>query len=132
MSFTAKNLGALRSLAERNQLRKFRDFWAPDYKDTMPMKAAYTPESLISGNVALTYEYDGWRSRPNEPALFSDLARAGRVIHTLRREYISDDDNMRMSKEFEEHVKVVLAPLEARSYGREHLFATLGASRREH
>jgi hypothetical protein len=37
----------------------------------------------------------------------------GRVIHTLRYEYISDDENSRMSTEFKEHVKVVLAPLEA-------------------
>jgi hypothetical protein len=36
----------------------------------------------------------------------------GRVIHTLRYEYISDDENSRMSTEFKEHVKVVLAPLE--------------------
>ena len=37
----------------------------------------------------------------------------GRVIHNLRYEYISDDENSRMSTEFKEHVKVVLAPLEA-------------------
>jgi hypothetical protein len=36
----------------------------------------------------------------------------GRVIYTLREEYISDDENARMSAEFKEHVKDVLAPLE--------------------
>jgi hypothetical protein len=35
----------------------------------------------------------------------------GRVIHTLRREYISDDGNARISSEFKEHMKGVLAPL---------------------
>jgi hypothetical protein len=29
----------------------------------------------------------------------------GRVIHTMHHEYISDDENMRLSKKFEEHVK---------------------------
>jgi aromatic ring-opening dioxygenase catalytic subunit (LigB family) len=36
----------------------------------------------------------------------------GRVIHTLRQDYISDDEHGRMSKEFKEHVKEVLTPLE--------------------
>ncbi len=29
----------------------------------------------------------------------------GRVIHTLKREYITDDDNRRISQALEEHVK---------------------------
>ncbi len=32
-------------------------------------------------------------------------------IHTFRLEYISDDENSRMSTEFKEHVEGVLAPL---------------------
>jgi hypothetical protein len=31
----------------------------------------------------------------------------------MRHEYISDDENLRMSSEFKEHVKDALAPLEA-------------------
>jgi hypothetical protein len=42
---------SFRNLAEKNHLSKFSDFWAPDYKDTMPLKAAFTPECLITGNV---------------------------------------------------------------------------------
>jgi hypothetical protein len=37
----------------------------------------------------------------------------GRVIHTLRLEYISDDENSRMSTEFKEHMESVLASLGA-------------------
>jgi hypothetical protein len=37
----------------------------------------------------------------------------GSFIHTLRLEYISDDENSRMSTEFKEHMDDVLAPLEA-------------------
>jgi hypothetical protein len=53
------------------------------------------------------------------------------VIHTLREEYISDDENARMSEEFKEHVKNVLAPLEttlANSATRleEHHVASMG------
>jgi hypothetical protein len=36
----------------------------------------------------------------------------GMSIHTLRRKYISDDDDRKMSKEFEEYLKDVMAPLE--------------------
>jgi hypothetical protein len=37
----------------------------------------------------------------------------GRVIHTLRLEYVSDDENSRMSTEFKEHMDGVLDPLKA-------------------
>jgi hypothetical protein len=121
MQYCVKNLGALRGLARRNQLSKFSDFCAPDHKNTMPMKAAYTPENLMSGSVALLARFydpvltstDSEADPVNPPhfRMFRELM--GRVIHTLRTEYISDDENKRMSKEFEEHVKVVLAPLEA-------------------
>jgi hypothetical protein len=85
----------------------------------MPRKAAYTPESLMSGNVALVARFydpgltttDGEADLLNSPHFRISRELMGRVIHTLRREYISDDDDRRMSKEFEEHVKVVLAPL---------------------
>jgi hypothetical protein len=44
MQYCVANLSELRTLAGRNHLSNFSDFWAPDYKDTMPLKAAFTPE----------------------------------------------------------------------------------------
>ncbi len=41
----------------------------------------------------------------------------GRVIHTLRQDYISDDELGRMSEEFKGHVKEVLTPLEGNKHG---------------
>ncbi len=93
-----ENLGALRSLTGRNQLSKFSDFWAPDCKDTMPRKAAYTPESLMSGNVALVARFydpgltttDGEADLLNSPHFRISRELMGRVIHTLRREYVRE------------------------------------------
>jgi hypothetical protein len=52
------------------------------------------------------------KSRADRAEPLNSRELMGRVIHTLRLEYISDDENSRMSAEFKEHVKGVLAPLE--------------------
>jgi hypothetical protein len=38
MQYCVRNLEGLRELAGRNNLSKFSDFWAPDHKNTTPMK----------------------------------------------------------------------------------------------
>ncbi len=121
MNFCVQNLSELRMLAGKNNLSKFSNFRAPDYKNIMPMKAAFTPENLMTNRVPLLAKFydpdltstDGEADPFNPPYFRISRKLMGRVIHTLRSEYISDDDNGRMTKEFEEHVNVVLAPLEA-------------------
>jgi hypothetical protein len=120
MQYCVENLGELRKLEGKSSLSKFSDFWAPDYKNTTPMKAAFTPENLMTNRVPLLARFydpgltttDGEADSLNPPYFRISRELMGRVVHTLRNEYISDDDNGRISKEFEEHVKVVLAPLE--------------------
>jgi hypothetical protein len=120
MQYCVGNLTGLRELAGKNNLSKFSDFWAPDHKDTTPMKPAFTPEKLVSGKEPLLAKfYDVGRTTvgdemdPLNPPYFR-ISRElmGRVIHTLCLESISDDEHGRMSEEFKEHVKDVLAPLE--------------------
>jgi hypothetical protein len=57
MHYCVENLGEFRKLAKRNQLSMFNDFWAPDHKNIMPVKAAYTPENLMTGKVALLAKF---------------------------------------------------------------------------
>ncbi len=57
MQYCVANLSGLRSLAGRNPLSKFSDFWAPDYKDTMPLKAVYTIENMMTGKISLLAEF---------------------------------------------------------------------------
>jgi hypothetical protein len=120
MHYCVRNLEGLRELAGRNNLSKFSDFWAPDHKNTTPMKPVFAPEKLVGGNEPLLAQfYDGGRvttkgeTDPINPPYFR-ISRElmGRVIHTLRREHILDDEHGRLSEEFKEHVKDVLAPLE--------------------
>jgi hypothetical protein len=120
MQYCVQNLEDFRQLVGKNQLSKFSDFWAPDNRNTMPMKPVFTPEKLVGGNEPLLAKfYDvgrttvGGAADPLNPPYFR-ISRElmGRVIHTLRLEYISDDEHGRMSEEFKEHVKDVLAPLE--------------------
>jgi hypothetical protein len=120
MQYCVEYLTDLRVLAGKNNLSKFSDFWAPDYKYTTPLKPVFTtPEKLVSGKEPLLAKfYDvgrttvGGEADPLNPPYFR-ISRElmGRVIHTLRQEYISDDENAKMSAEFKEHVKGVLAPL---------------------
>jgi hypothetical protein len=119
MQYCVENLSDFRKLAGKNKLSKFSDFWAPDHQNTTPMKPAFTPEKLVTGKEPLlTRFYDtglttaGAEAEPLNPPYFR-ISRElmGRVIHTLREEYISDDENARMSEEFKEHLKDVLAPL---------------------
>ncbi len=116
MQYCVQNLTDLRRLAGKNQLSKFSDFWAPDHQNTTPMKPVFTPEKLVSGKESLLVKLRttaGGEADPLNPPYFR-ISRElmGRVIHTLREEYNSDDENARMSAEFKEHVKDVLAPLE--------------------
>jgi hypothetical protein len=107
-------------LVGRNNLSKFSDFWAPDHKNTTPMKPVLTPEKLVRGDEPLLAQfYDGGRITTkgevdpiNPPYFRISRELMGRVIHTMRREYISDDEHGRLSEDFKEHVKDVLAPLE--------------------
>ncbi len=120
MQYCVRHLDELRDLAGNNNLNKFSDFWAPDHKNTTPLKSSFVPEKLVAGNepvLARFYE-DGQvtnkgETDPINPPYFR-ISRElmGRVIHTLRQEYISDDEHGRMSEEFKEHVKEVLTPLE--------------------
>jgi hypothetical protein len=120
MQYCVANLGDLRALVGRNNLSKFSDFWAPDYKNTTPLKPVFTPEKLIGGNDPLLAQfYDGGRiTTKNEPDPINPpyfrISRElmGRMLHTLRQEYISDDEHGRLSENFMERVKDVLAPLE--------------------
>ncbi len=121
MQYCVLHLEGLRELVGKHNLSKFSDFWAPDHKNTTPMKPVFTPEKLVKGVEPLLAQfYDGGRANTkgekdpiNPPYFRISRELMGRVIHTLRREYISDDENGRMSEEFKEHVKEVLAPLEA-------------------
>ncbi len=120
MQYCVQKLDGLRELVDRNNLSKFSDFWAPDHKNTTPMKPAFTPEKLVRGDEPLLAQfYDGGRITTkgevdpvNPPYFRISRELMGRVIHTLRREYISDDEHGRMSEEFKVHVKKVLTPLE--------------------
>jgi hypothetical protein len=121
MQYCVMNLSDFRTLAGKNQLSKFSDFWAPDHHNTTPMKPAFTPEKLVAGKEPLLARfYDAGRTTAggevdplNPPYFHISRELMGKVIHTLRLEYISDDKNAKMSEEFKEHLKNVLAPLEA-------------------
>jgi hypothetical protein len=111
MAYCVNHQSVIRSLVGKNdQLSKFSDYWASDHKSTMPMKAVFTPAKLMHGKIEVLSRF----YNPLHPPYFR-ISRElmGRVIHTMRHEYISDDENLRMSGEFKEHVKDVLAPLEA-------------------
>ncbi len=121
MQYCVQHLEDLRALVGKNNLSKFSDFWAPDHKDTMPMKPIFTPEKLVGRNEPLLAPfYDVGRvttkgeADPINPPYFR-ISRElmGRVLHTLRREYIADDEHGRMSEEYKEHVKEVLASLDS-------------------
>ena len=120
MQYCVRNLDECRALAGKNKLSKFSDFWAPDHTNTTPLKPAFVPERLLGGNDSLLAQfYDGGQTTdegeadPLNPPFFR-ISRElmGRVIHTLSKDYISDDELGRMSEEFKEHVKEVLTPLE--------------------
>jgi hypothetical protein len=62
MQYCVQHLEELRSLAGRNNLSMFSDFWAPDHKNTTPMKPVFLPEKLVAGNEPLLAQfYDGGR-----------------------------------------------------------------------
>jgi hypothetical protein len=62
MQYCVQHLEGLRELAGRNDLSKFSDFWAPDHKNTMPLKSSFVPEKLVAGNEPLLAQfYDGGR-----------------------------------------------------------------------
>jgi hypothetical protein len=102
MQYCVQHLEDLRAMVGENNLSKFSDFWAPDHD--VPLLARF----YDGGQITTKGETD-----PINPPYFR-ISRElmGRVIHTLRREYISDDEHGRMSEEFKEHVEEVLAPLE--------------------
>ncbi len=121
MQYCVQNLSDFRKLTGKNKLSKFSDFWTPDHQNTTPVKPAFTPEKLVTSKEPLPLLarfYDaglttaGGEADPLNPPYFR-ISRElmGRVIHTLREEYISDDENVRMSAELK-HMKVVLGPLE--------------------
>jgi hypothetical protein len=120
MQYCVQHLEELRDLAGDNDLNKFSDFWAPGHENTTPLKTSFVPEKLVAGNEpVLARFYDGGQvtnegeSDPCNPPYFRvSRELMGRVIHTLRQEYISDAEHGRMSEEFKEHVKEVLTPLE--------------------
>jgi hypothetical protein len=115
-----ENLLAFHSLAADHHLSKFSDFWAPDYKNAMPLKAAFTPEHLVSGkNTLLANFYDpglttskGEADPLNPPHYRVSRELMGRIVHTFKRQYISDDDDKKMSAEFEDYLKGVMGSLE--------------------
>jgi hypothetical protein len=122
MENCVRHISAIRGLAGKNdQISKFSDYWASDNKSTIPMKAVFTPAKLMHGKIeVLSRLYDpdlvkkyGEANPLNPPYFRISCELMGRVIHTMREQYISDNENSRMSTEFKEHVKVVLAPLEA-------------------
>jgi hypothetical protein len=120
MQYCVLHLDKFRKLAGKNNLGMFSDFWAPDHKNTTPLKPIFVPEKLASGNEPLLARfYDGGQitdegeaDPPNPPYFRISRELMGRVIHTLRQDYISDDELGRMSEEFKGHVKEVLTPLE--------------------
>ena len=120
MQYCVRNLEEFRALAGKNDLSKFSDFWAPDHKNTTPLKPAFVPEKLVAGSEPLlAWFYDGGQTTDkgeadpvNPPHFRISRELMGRVIHTLRQDYISDDELGKMSEEFKEHVKEVLTPLE--------------------
>jgi hypothetical protein len=120
MHYCVEILASFRNLAAKHPLSKFSDFWAPDYKNTMPLKAAFTPKCLITGKIDLLAAfYDPGLTTSNgemdslNPSHFGvSQELMGRIVHTLRRQYISDDDDKKMSEEFEESLKGVMGPME--------------------
>jgi hypothetical protein len=120
MQYCVQNLEDLRALVGKNNLSRFSDFWAPDHKNTTPLKPVFVPEKIVGGNEPLLARfYDvgqvntkGETDPINPPYFRISRELMGRVIHTLRREYISDDEHGRLLEDFKKHVKDVLAPLE--------------------
>ncbi len=121
MQYCVKNLAEFHTLAGKNKLSKFSDFWAPGHQNTTPLKPAFTPEKLMTDKVPLLSRLynsgqttaDGEADPLNPPYFRISRELMRRIIHTLRLEYISDDENSRMSTEFKEHMDDVLAPLKA-------------------
>jgi hypothetical protein len=120
MHYCVTHLDSLRGLAADHHLSKFSDLWAPDYKHIMPLKVAFTPAHLVSGkNTLLTEFYDPGRTTSNGdkdplnlPHYRVSRELMGRIVHTFKRQYISQDDDRKMSVELEEYLKGIMGLLE--------------------
>jgi hypothetical protein len=82
MQYCVKNLAEFHTLAGKNKLSKFSDFWAPGHRNTTPMKPAFTPENLMTDRISLLARFynsgqmtaDGEADQLKQPALLSHLA----------------------------------------------------------
>ncbi len=99
MEYCVRHIFDLRSLVGKNdQLSKFSDYWAHDHKNTMPIKAVFTPEKLMHGKIEVRSRFynpgllkkDGEADPLNPPYFRISRELMGRrVIHTMHHEYIS-------------------------------------------
>jgi hypothetical protein len=109
MHWCIDNLALIRADVGYSRHSDWSDFWEVGYKKHKPWaKNTFVPKRLALGtNTMWTPFYHGGPDVPDDrdPPYFRVSAELfGRMLHTLGREYISRDDNRKISAEFNKHL----------------------------
>jgi hypothetical protein len=117
MQFCIDNLDSIRNEAGDFPLSEFSDFWAPDHPKTTPNRPnTFVPNWMVKGSNPLWGPfYDSGRTRrgadgspepdPNHPPYFRVSAEVlGRSLHTLKRQYVDNDEKRTTSDILQQHV----------------------------
>jgi hypothetical protein len=94
MQYCVQHLDDFRALAGKNDLSMFSDFWAPDHKNTMPLKPVFIPEKLAGCNEPLLARFydggqitdDGEADPINPPHFRISRELMGRAYRTMSME----------------------------------------------
>jgi hypothetical protein len=110
MHWCIDNLGKIRADVGDSRHSDWSDYWEAGYKKTKLWgKNTFVPKRLVLGTNsmwALFYHAGPDVPDDRDPPHFRDSAELfGRMLHTFGTEYISRDDNRRLSTELDEHLK---------------------------
>ncbi len=97
MQYCVQHLDGFRKLAGKNDLCMLSDFWAPDHKNTTPLRPVFVPEKLAGGNEQLLARfYDGGQTTDegeadpiNPPYFRISRELMGRVIPCAKITYLT-------------------------------------------
>jgi hypothetical protein len=110
MHWCIDNLGKIRADVGDSRHSDWSDFWEAGYKKTKPWgKNTFVPKRLVLGTNSMWAPF--YHSGPavpddrNPPHFRVSAELFGRMLHTFGKEYISRDDNRRLSTELDEHLK---------------------------
>ncbi len=109
MQWCIDNLDAIRTNVGDSRHSDRSDFWEADYNKSKPWaKNTFVPKRLALGTNSLCAPfYHAGPDAPDDrdPPHFRVSAELfGRMLHTLGREYISKDDNRKISAELNKHL----------------------------